>query len=46
VLGETMGGAVVGQYRFVILVAVLPLVFVALAWQALRWREARHARAD
>jgi len=46
VLGETMGGAVVGQYRFVILVAVLPLVFVALAWQTLRWREARHARAD
>ena len=48
VLGETMGGAVVGQYRFVVLVAVVPLVMVGLAWQALRWREARraHARAD
>ncbi len=48
VLGETMGGAVLGQYRFVVLVAVLPLVLVGLTWQALRWREARrvHARAD
>lgn len=46
VLGETMGGAVLSQYRLVVLVVVLPLVFVALAWQVLRWREQRHARAD
>jgi len=48
VLGETVGGAMVGQFRFVVLVAVIPLVLVFLTWQVLRWREARqvHARAD
>ncbi|MFM7635268.1 MAG: calcium/sodium antiporter [Cyanobacteriota bacterium] len=48
VLGETVGGALVGQFRFVVLVAVIPLVLVFLTWQVLRWREARqvHARAD
>jgi cation:H+ antiporter len=46
VLGETVGGAPADQYRFVVLVAVIPLVLVALAWQSLRWKEARHARVD
>ena len=46
VMAETVGGELVGQFRLVTLVVVLPLVFVALAWQVLRWREARHARAD
>jgi cation:H+ antiporter len=47
VLGETVGGAPADRFRFVVLVAVIPLVLVALAWQCLRWREARrHARAD
>ena len=47
VLGETVGGAPADRFRFVVLVAVIPLVLVTLAWQSLRWREARrHARAD
>ena len=46
VLAATTGGAVLEQYRSVVLVAVLPLVLVFLIWQVLRWREAGDARAD
>ncbi|MCS5705769.1 calcium/sodium antiporter [Synechococcus sp. FGCU-3] len=46
VLGEIAGADVVGPYRLAVLVVVLPLVLVFLIWQLLRWREARHARAD
>ena len=45
VLVETVGGSVTDQFRLVVLVAVIPLLLVFLAWQVLRWREQRHARA-
>ncbi|MEB3184529.1 MAG: calcium/sodium antiporter [Cyanobacteriota bacterium] len=46
VLAATTGGDLLNQFRFIVLVAVIPLVLVFLTWQVLRWREARHARAD
>ena len=42
VLTNTVTSAV-DEFRFVALVAILPLVFVFLVWQALRWRHQRHA---
>jgi len=33
----------VDEFRFVALVAVLPLLLVFLVWQTLRWRQERHA---
>ena len=42
VLTNTVTSAV-DEFRFVALVAILPLVFVFLVWQTLRWRHQRHA---
>jgi cation:H+ antiporter len=42
VLAATAGGEVMDNaYRFVVLVAVLPLLMVFLVWQVLRWRQQR-----
>ncbi|KEF42445.1 MAG: C50 carotenoid epsilon cyclase [Cyanobium sp. CACIAM 14] len=45
VLVATSGGAVVDTFRFVVLVALLPLLLVFLVWQALRWRKLRRVMA-
>ena len=42
VLTNTVTSAV-DEFRLVALVAILPLVFVFLVWQALRWRRDRFA---
>lgn len=41
VLVATSGGEVIDNYRFVVLVAVLPLLMVFLVWQVLRWKQQR-----
>ena len=42
VLSATAGGEIVDNiYRFVVLVAVLPLLMVFLVWQVLRWKQQR-----
>ncbi|KAF0653619.1 K+dependent Na+ exchanger-like protein [Cyanobium sp. Copco_Reservoir_LC18] len=42
VLAAVAGGEIVDNtYRFVVLVAVLPLLMVFLVWQVLRWRQQR-----
>jgi cation:H+ antiporter len=42
VLASTAGGEIVDNtYRFVVLVAVLPLLMVFLVWQVLRWKQQR-----
>jgi cation:H+ antiporter len=42
VLAATAGGEIVDNtYRFVVLVAVLPLLMVFLVWQVLRWKQQR-----
>ncbi|MDM7951635.1 MAG: calcium/sodium antiporter [Cyanobium sp. CZS 25K] len=42
VLSATAGGEIMDNaYRFVVLVAVLPLVMVFLVWQVLRWKQQR-----
>ena len=42
VLAATAGGEILDNtYRFVVLVAVLPLLMVFLVWQVLRWRQQR-----
>jgi cation:H+ antiporter len=42
VLSETLTSAQ-DEFRFVVLVAVVPLVLVFLVWQMLRWRQQRPA---
>ena len=41
VLVATSGGEVVNSFRFVLLVAVLPVLLVFLVWQVLRWKQQR-----
>ena len=42
VLAATAGGEIFDNtYRFVVLVAVLPLLMVFLVWQVLRWKQQR-----
>jgi cation:H+ antiporter len=42
VLAATAGGEIVDNtYRFVVLVAVLPLLMVFLVWQVVRWKQQR-----
>jgi cation:H+ antiporter len=41
VLVATSGGEVIDTFRFVVLVAVLPVLMVFLFWQVLRWRQQR-----
>jgi cation:H+ antiporter len=41
VLVATSGGQVIDTFRFVVLVAVLPLLLVFLVWQVLRWKQQR-----
>ena len=41
VLVATSGGEVIDSFRFVVLVAVLPLLLVFLVWQVLRWKQQR-----
>jgi cation:H+ antiporter len=42
VLAATAGGEIVDNtFRFVVLVAVLPLLMVFLVWQVLRWKQQR-----
>ena len=45
VLAATSGGALVDTFRFVVLVAVLPVLLVFLVWQVLRWRQQRSRSA-
>lgn len=45
VLAATSGGEMVDTFRFVVLVAVLPVLLVFLVWQGLRWRQQRQLPA-
>ncbi|WP_216900431.1 calcium/sodium antiporter [Synechococcus sp. CCY 9618] len=45
VLAASGAGALADGYRFVVLVAVLPLLLVFLVWQVLRWRQQRRLLA-
>ncbi len=45
VLAASSAGPLVDTFRFVVLVAVLPLLLVFLVWQVLRWRQQRSSPA-